>query len=85
MASGRAAGADAAEASEHARRAARLAAAGEAMVAAMGIVMDREMRPMYERAVVAARAVLDEAAFAAAYAEGQAMSEEEAVAYALET
>ena len=53
-------------------------------MSAMGIVMDPDMRPIYEKAVSGARAVLDEAAFAAAYAEGQAMTEEQAVAYALE-
>ena len=37
----------------------------------------------YERDVTAARAHLDEAAFAATWAEGQAMTLEQAIAYAL--
>lgn len=38
----------------------------------------------YERSVAVARATLGDEAFEAAYAKGQAMSLEEAVAYALE-
>ena len=37
----------------------------------------------YQREVAAARAVLDDATFAAAWAEGRAMTLEQAVAYAL--
>ncbi len=40
---------------------------------------------MLGRVLSAARAQLDEAAFAAAWAEGQAMTMEEAVRYALES
>jgi hypothetical protein len=40
-------------------------------------------RTNYERSVTAARAQLDEATFAKAWAEGQAMTLDKAVAYAL--
>jgi hypothetical protein len=38
----------------------------------------------YERSVATARAALDEATFAAVFAEGQRMSFDQAIAYALE-
>ncbi len=66
-------------------RAARLCAAAEAHRPAM----PRPLMPpdvmMLGRVLPAARAQLDEAAFAAAWAEGQAMTLEEAVRYALES
>ena len=41
-------------------------------------------RADYDQAIAAARAGLDEEAFAAAFAEGQAMTVQQAVAYALQ-
>ena len=41
-------------------------------------------RPDYDRSVAAARAALDDEAFRAAWAEGRAMPQEQAVSYALE-
>ena len=41
-------------------------------------------RACYERSVAAARAQLDEAAFAAAWAEGRAMTLEQAILFALD-
>jgi hypothetical protein len=46
--------------------------------------MSPSQRAEYERQIAAARSRLGDSAFAAAWAEGQAMSLEEAVAYAVE-
>jgi non-specific serine/threonine protein kinase len=65
-------------------RGARLFGVGEALREASGFVLWSDDRPSYERCVAAARAALGEEAFAAAWAEGRAMSQDDAVAYALE-
>jgi predicted ATPase/DNA-binding SARP family transcriptional activator len=64
-------------------RAARLLGAGEALVEAIGGRIPPIDRRFYERTVAATWAALDEAAFAAALAEGRAMTLEAALAYAL--
>jgi hypothetical protein len=66
------------------RRAARLFAAAGALQAASGAVIMPAPRALYEREVAALRANLDEAAFAAAQAQGASMSLEQALDYALE-
>src|SRR5262249_39680077 len=65
-------------------RAARLLGAAEALREAIGFDWGAADRPVHERTAAAVRSQLDEAAFAAAWAEGRAMSSEEAIAYALE-
>jgi len=65
-------------------RAARLLGAAEAFVEKGGELMSHAHRVQYDRQVVAARAQLDERSFALAWAEGQAMTLEQAIAYALE-
>ena len=65
-------------------RAARLLGAAEAQFEAIGAAMWPADRLEYERSVTAARAALSEEVFAAAWAEGRAMTLEQAVAYALE-
>ncbi len=55
------------------------------MRAALGITDDPVARARTERHRAAARAQLDEAVWAAAWADGQAMSLDEAIAYALTT
>jgi hypothetical protein len=68
-----------------ARRAARLLGAADALLEASGIANAPTVhRVEIERNVAALRARLDETAFAAAWAEGRAMSLEQASAYALE-
>jgi hypothetical protein len=64
-------------------RAARLWGAAEALRETIGAPHSPEARPYYERSMAAARAVLGEAAWEAAFAEGGGMSPEEAAAYAL--
>jgi tetratricopeptide (TPR) repeat protein len=64
-------------------RAARLLGAAEAMRESTGEVMPPVERADHHRAVAAARAALGDEAFAAAWAEGRAMSMEEGLAYAL--
>lgn len=64
-------------------RAARLWGAAERLRQAIGCRPAPAARATYERAVAAARPI-DEATFAAAWAEGQAMTPEQAIAYALE-
>jgi non-specific serine/threonine protein kinase len=64
--------------------AARLLGASEALFEAIGARPAPADRPVYDRAVAAARSQLDEAAFATAWAEGRAITPEEAIAYALE-
>jgi hypothetical protein len=68
-------------------RAVRLFGAAQALLDARGGAHDRPDRAAYDRALDAARAALDEQAFARAWAEGRAMASqghEPAVAYALE-
>jgi tetratricopeptide (TPR) repeat protein len=65
-------------------RAARLLGASEAILEANGLLLPPLSRVIYERNVAAVRAQLDEARFRAAWAEGRAMTLEQAVAYALE-
>ncbi|MBI2761497.1 MAG: tetratricopeptide repeat protein [Chloroflexi bacterium] len=64
-------------------RAARLCGAAAALRAAMGAPLPSAGNSGFERAIAVARAVLDEAEFTAAWAAGQALSFEEAVADAL--
>lgn len=66
-------------------RAVRLAAAGETQLQAIGITEREPLEDdLLNRAVTAARAALDEERFAELWAEGQAMTLDEAMAYALE-
>ena len=65
-------------------RVARLLGAAESLREAIGTPLRPTQRADYAHAVAAARAELGEEAFAAAWAEGQAMSVEQAIAYALE-
>jgi hypothetical protein len=69
---------------ESRQRAARLVAAAEAILAKMKAAMEPFIRRQCDRAVAMARVVLDEEAFNAAWAEGEKMTLDEAVAYALE-
>jgi predicted ATPase/DNA-binding SARP family transcriptional activator len=64
-------------------RAARLFGQVEALGEAAGSVMTAQERPLYERVVTMAQAVLSEEAFAAAWTEGRAMTLEQAIADAL--
>jgi tetratricopeptide (TPR) repeat protein len=64
--------------------AACLLGASEALLEALGIVMHAGNRPDIDRHVAALREQLDEATFDAIWAEGRAMSLEQAVSYALE-
>jgi predicted ATPase/class 3 adenylate cyclase len=66
------------------QRGARLFGAAEALREVVGIPLPPVNRADYERDVAVARADLDETAFAAAWAEGRAMTLEQAMAYALE-
>jgi ABC-type oligopeptide transport system substrate-binding subunit len=66
------------------RAAARLLGASEALLEAMGIGLQPGDRHDIERYLVAVREQLDEATFDAAWAEGRAMSFEQAFSYALE-
>ncbi len=75
-------GAAHAAAGEH-ERAARLLGAAHAAAAEMGILLEPLERDMHDRAVAASTAALGEAGFAAAHAEGRALTHEAAVAYAL--
>jgi predicted ATPase/DNA-binding CsgD family transcriptional regulator len=67
-------------------RAARLWGAAEAMIEHTKVMADvhAPIRSLNQGGIGAARATLGEAAFAAAWADGRAMTPEEAVAYALE-
>jgi predicted ATPase len=67
-----------------AERAIRLLGAGEAFCETLGARPPVAIAAEYERTVAEGRATLGEAAFAAAWTEGRAMSLEEAVAFALE-
>jgi hypothetical protein len=64
-------------------RAVRLLAAAEAIRSAIGASLPSPRLVVRERTIASARAMLGEQAFAAAWAEGQAMSLERAVEYAL--
>ena len=77
-------GQDSTTGTEGSTRAARLLGAVEAFCASSGSPLHSYARLKYDRVVAAVRAQLDEAAFEAAWAEGRAMSLEQAVAYALE-
>jgi len=68
---------------ERALHATRLAAAAEALLVAIQATMEPPERRNYDHAIAAARAVLGEEAFNAAWAEGQAMSLDDAIALAL--
>jgi tetratricopeptide (TPR) repeat protein len=68
----------------HPQAAARLLGASEALLGALGIVIHAGDQPDHDRNVAAVREQLDEATFDAAWAEGRAMSLEQAVSYALE-
>jgi hypothetical protein len=61
-------------------RAARLLGAATALRTTIGIRRAPAARPAYERDVASARAQLDDAAFAAAWAAGQALTLEQAIA-----
>ena len=67
-----------------AERAVRLWGAAERQRQSIGCRPAPAARATYERAMAVARAQFDEATFAAAWAEGQAMTLEQAIAYALE-
>ena len=62
----------------------RLLGAAEALLESMGAVEDPVDLAEYEQGLAAAGAELDEEAFAAAWAEGQTMSLEEAINFALQ-
>jgi predicted ATPase len=64
-------------------RAARLFGAAEALRAAIGAPLAPNEQAEYDRDVAVARAALDEAAFAAAWAQGRALSLEQAITLAL--
>jgi tetratricopeptide (TPR) repeat protein len=65
------------------RKAARLLGASEALLEAMGLCLQAGDRFEAERNEAAVREQLDDAAFEAAWAEGRAMSLDEAIAYVL--
>jgi ATP/maltotriose-dependent transcriptional regulator MalT len=65
-------------------RAARLLGATEALRERFGTPLDFDARQEYERDVSLVRAVLGETAYAAVRSEGQAMTLEQVIAYALE-
>jgi hypothetical protein len=64
-------------------RPARLLGAAEALRAAAGAPVRRRNQALYDLTTAAARGLLEEEAFGAAWRAGRAMSLEEAVAYAL--
>jgi tetratricopeptide (TPR) repeat protein len=64
------------------KRAACIYGAAEALCEATGVPLSPVQRALYERAVAAVRATLDEDVLAEAWAEGRAMSLEEAISYA---
>jgi predicted ATPase/class 3 adenylate cyclase len=66
-----------------AERAARLFGAADVLREAMGVRLSVSEREAYERDIAVARSALGEGPFAAAWAEGQAMTLRQAVAYAL--
>jgi predicted ATPase/class 3 adenylate cyclase len=78
------AGLAAAATAEHPERAARLLGSADALLEATGTCMEPADRPDYEQFSARVRAALDEAAFAAAWAQGRALPLEQAIAEALE-
>jgi non-specific serine/threonine protein kinase len=76
--------AGAAGASGQLERAARLSGTAEALFASIGARMDLADRLQYDRSLAAVRGLLNEKGFAAASAEGRAMSMEQAIEYAQE-
>jgi hypothetical protein len=64
-------------------RTARLLGAAEALRETIGALPNAAPRLEFHRTLAATRSQLDEAAFAAAWAEGRAMTLEQAIAYAL--
>jgi len=67
------------------KRAVRLFGATDSLYEVIGAHAEPAARVRYERAMAAARVQLGETAFAAPWAEGRAMTLEQAIAYALET
>jgi tetratricopeptide (TPR) repeat protein len=65
-------------------RAARLLGAAEVVSGATNLKMDRIERAEHDRYIAAARSLIDEASFAAAWAAGQALTLEQALAEALD-
>ncbi len=65
-------------------QAARLSGAVDVLCRAIGARLWYALRPIYDRSVATVRAQLDEAAWTKLYVEGQAMTLEQAVVYALE-
>jgi predicted ATPase len=74
---------DASNSSDYLGRVARLSGAITDLLTSCGAVMLRPFTTLYEQNLVVARANLALASFEAAFAEGQAMTLDEAVAYAL--
>jgi predicted ATPase/DNA-binding CsgD family transcriptional regulator len=72
-----------AESMNQPERAARLFGAVEALIEAMGVVLEGDDRGPYERGVAAVRAKLGESAFQKMHGEGRAMSLEQAITFAL--
>jgi hypothetical protein len=72
-----------AEAQGRPARAVRLCGAAEVLRELIGSPIPPPERPIYERTIAALRAQLDEIAVAAMWAEGQAMTTEQAIAFAL--
>ena len=66
------------------QRSANLAGAVMALLENMGARLDEPEWTMYNNTIAALRSELDEATFAAAWAEGKAMSTEQAIAFALQ-
>jgi tetratricopeptide (TPR) repeat protein len=66
-----------------AERGARVLGAADALLTAIGARLEADDRIPYEHGVAYARARLDEGAFARAWAEGRAISMEQAIEYAL--
>ncbi len=64
-------------------RGARLLGAADALNRKLGVILDPDDRLEFERDVAGSRASLEETAFDTAWAEGQAISLEQAMAYAL--
>jgi tetratricopeptide (TPR) repeat protein len=64
-------------------RAARLCGATEALLESIGAVLERAERATHDWTIAAIRAQLDEATLSALWAEGQALSLEQVIAYAL--
>jgi predicted ATPase/class 3 adenylate cyclase/DNA-binding CsgD family transcriptional regulator len=67
---------------ESSAEAARLFGASTAVASSIGLVRPPARQPAYDADVAAARQQLDQAAFAVAWAEGEALTIDEAVAYA---